>query len=158
MYYISSFKICLFVYAVNFFKLIFFSLNFFYFFNLNFSKLGEFIFVNNFDNATNYDLGQLVGFGILIILPIHLLLQCSYLGVAESQINDWSYKVAKKNFLFNYNNLNPIRDIKEQLEAIKKMKNDENNKINGLISGFKFNTINGKRNVLAQENLIIKAL
>lgn len=114
--------------------------------------------MNNFENATNYDLGQLIGFGILIIFPIHLLLQCSYLGVAESQINDWSYKVAKKNFLFNYNNLNPIRNIKEQLEEIKKIKNDENNKIKGLISGFKFNTSKGKRNVLTQENLIIKAM
>lgn len=100
------------------------------------------------------DLLQIIGFGVLTLIPIHKLFECSYLGTVESKINNFTYDKVKKYFFFDYYNLNPIEEIETQIERISK----EVENVAAEIPSKKIKNAERKRNAIISDNFLIKAM
>jgi len=97
---------------------------------------------------------QIIGFGILTMLPVHKLFRCSYLGVVESKINQFKYDAVRKFFFFDYYNLNPIEEIEIQIQKIER---EEDEKA-GFVPTKRIKQAEFKRNALITDNLLFRAM
>lgn len=109
----------------------------------------------NIEGKRRLDLLQIIGFGLLIIFPVHRLFNCSYLGKVESQVNTMSHEMAKKYLIYDYTNLNPIEDFENHNSFIYEPSNIFTNEA-AARKTFEFSEV--KRNLIQNDNLIINAL
>lgn len=107
----------------------------------------------NLEGERRLDLLQIIGFGVLIILPIHKLFTCSYLGKFESEINTMNFEEAKNYLIFDYSNLNPIEDLEAQYKNIEKL-----NIFAMAKQKKKIQFSESRKNMLQNDNFMMRAL
>ncbi len=89
-----------------------------------------------------------------MIIPVHKLFQCSYLGVVESKLNQYKFDKVKNFFFFDYSNLNPIEEFENHKESINYLE-DKNE---GFVPTKKIKQAEFKRNALISDNILFRAM